>query len=76
MFDKLKQRLVIASILIYSNYKVEFIFSTDASYNRFEATLSQITDDKKEHSIAYVNKSFKKEKVNYRVIELEYATIV
>src|SRR5256885_3334589 len=65
-----------APILIYPNYKAEFILSTDASYNRFEATLSQIADDRKEYPIAYASKSLKKEEVNYRATELEYATIV
>ena len=50
-----------APILIYSNYKAEFILLTDASYNRFEAILSQITDNEKEHPIAYTSKSLKKE---------------
>ena len=67
---------MIASILIYSNYKAEFILSTDASYNRFEATLSQIADNRKEYSIAYISKSLKKEEINYGITELEYATIV
>ena len=75
-FDELKQRLVTASILIYPNYKAEFILSTDASYNEFGATLSQIADDEKEQPIVYANKSLKKEEVNYEAIELECAIIV
>ena len=75
-FNKLKQRLVTAPILIYPNYKAEFILSTDASYNGFGAILSQIADDKKEHPIAYTSKSLKKEEVNYGATELECATIV
>ena len=76
VFDKLKHRLVIALILIYSNYKEEFILATDASYDRFGATLSQITSDNKEHPIAYISKSLKKEEINYSATELEYAAIV
>ena len=75
-FDELKQRLVTAPILIYSNYKAEFILSTDASYDGFGATLSQIADDGKEHPIAYASKSLKKEEVNYGATELEYTAIV
>ena len=67
---------MIAPILIYPNYKAEFILSTDTSYNRFGATLSQIADDGKEHPIAYASKSLKKEEVNYGATELEYAAIV
>ena len=75
-FDELKQRLVTAPILIYPNYKTEFILSTDTSYDGYRATLSQIADDGKEHPIAYASKSLKKEEVNYEATELEYATIV
>ena len=75
-FNKLKQRLVTAPIIIYSNYKAEFILATDASYNGFGATLSQIADDKKKHPIAYASKSLKKEEVNYGATELECAAIV
>ena len=75
-FDELKQRLVTAPILIYSNYKAEFILSTDASYDGFGATLSQIADDGKEYPIAYASKSLKKEEVNYGATELECAAIV
>ena len=65
-----------APILIYPNYKAEFILSTDTSYNRFGAILSQIANDKKEHPIAYASKSLKKKEVNYRATELEYTAIV
>ena len=65
-----------APILIYPNYKAEFILSTDTSYNGFGATLSQIADDGKEYSIAYASKSLKKEEVNYRATELECTAIV
>jgi len=67
---------VTAPILIYPNYKTEFILSTDASYNGYGATLSQIADDGKEHPIAYASKSLKKEEVNYGATELECAAIV
>ena len=54
-FEELKHRLVTAPILIYLDYKEEFILATDASYNGFGATLSQITSDNKEHLIAYAS---------------------
>ena len=75
-FEELKHRLVTAPILIYPNYKVEFILATDASYNGFGATLSQISNDNKEHPIAYASKSLKKEEINYSATELECAAIV
>ena len=46
-FEELKQRLVTAPILIYPNYKAEFILATDASYHGYGATLSQIATIKK-----------------------------
>src|SRR5260364_368750 len=75
-FDKLKYQLTTAPILIDQDYKKEFILATDASYEGFGATLSQLSDDKKEHLIAYASKSLKKEEVNYGATELEYAAIV
>ena len=63
-------------ILIYPDYKQEFILATDASYTGFGATLSQIPEDKKEHPIAYASKSLKKEEMNYGATELECAAIV
>ena len=75
-FDELKQRLITAPILIYPNYKQEFILATDASYHGFGATLSQISDDNKEHPIAYASKSLRKEELNYGATELECAAIV
>ena len=75
-FDELKHRLSTAPILIYPDYRKEFILATDASYEGFGATLSQLSDDKKEHPIAYASKSLKKEEVNYGATELECAAIV
>ena len=75
-FDELKHRLTTAPILIYPDYKREFILATDASYTGFGATLSQISDDKKEHPIAYASKSLKRKKMNYGATELECAAIV
>ena len=75
-FDELKWRLVTTPILIYPNYKAEFILATNASYDGFGATLSQISSDNKEHPIAYASKSLKKEEINYSATELECAAIV
>ena len=73
---ELKHKLTTAPILIYPNYKDEFILATDASYNGFGTTLSQIADDQKEHPIAYASKSLKKEEINYAATELECAAVV
>ena len=46
-----------APILVYPNFKQIFIVTTNASYNRYRATLSQIGSDNKEYLIAYASKS-------------------
>src|SRR5437588_709347 len=73
---RLKLKLMTAPILAYSNFKQTFIVATDASYNGYGATLSQIDSDRKEHPIAYASKSLRPEEVNYRATELECAAIV
>ena len=70
-FDELKRRLTIASILAYPNFKYSFILATNAFYYRYDATLSQLEKDEKEHPIVYASKSFWKEKINYGATELE-----
>jgi len=75
-FDTLKQRLMTAPILAYPNFKQTFIVATDASYNGYGATLSQIDSDGKEHPIAYASKSLRPGEVNYGATELECAAIV
>ena len=72
----MKYQLTTAPIFIYPNYKQEFILATNAIYNRFGATLSQISEDKKEHLIAYTSKSLKREEMNYGATKLECAAIV
>ena len=63
-------------ILAYPNFKQTFIVATDASYNGYGATLSQIDSDRKEHPIAYASKSLWPREVNYGATELECAAIV
>ena len=63
-------------ILAYPNFKQTFIVATDASYNRYRATLSQIDSNGKEHLIAYASKSLQSGEVNYGATKLECATIV
>lgn len=75
-FEILKKRLMTAPILAYPNFKQTFILATDASYNGYGATLSQIGPDKKEHPIAYASKSLRPGEINYGATELECAAIV
>ena len=65
-----------APILAYPNFKQIFIVATDASYSRYETTLSQIDITRKEHLITYASKSLWLREVNYRATELECAAIV
>src|SRR5205814_9895291 len=65
-----------ATILAYPNFKQIFIVATNASYNGYGATLSQIDSDGKEHLIAYASKSLRPGEVNYGATELECAAIV
>ena len=75
-FEELKSRLITAPILAYPNFKQTFILATDASYNGFGATLSQLDRNRKEHPIAYASKSLRKEEMNYAATELECAAVV
>ena len=65
-----------APILAYPNFKQIFIVATDASYNSYGATLSQMDIDGKEHPIAYASKSLRTREVNYGATELECTAIV
>ena len=65
-----------APILAYPNFKQTFIVATDASYNGYGATLSQIDSDRKEHPIVYASKNLRSGEVNYGATELECAAIV
>src|SRR6185295_3801042 len=75
-FEELKSRLITAPILAYPNFKETFILATDASYNGFGATVSQLDRNGKEHPIAYASKSLRKEEMNYAATELECAAVV
>ena len=55
-FEKLKEKLTTALILIYLNFEKEFILYTDASEYAMGAVLMQKGEDEKEHVIAYVSK--------------------
>jgi hypothetical protein len=61
---------------MYPNFDKLFILATDASYQGFEATLSQLDQDRREHPIAYASKSLTKGEVNYSATELKCAAIV
>ena len=75
-FEKLKEKLTTTPILIFPDFKKEFILYTDASGYALGAVLSQKGEDEKEHVIAYASKSLTKPEQNYSTTELEcYAVI-
>ena len=75
-FELLKEKLVTAPILIYPDFRKEFILYTDASKIALGAILHQKGDDGKEHVIAYENKTLNKAEQNYSTTELECLAVV
>ncbi len=75
-FKLLKEKLVTAPILIYPDFRKEFILYTDASKIALGAILHQKGDDGKEHVIAYENKTLNKAEQNYSTTELECLAVV
>src|SRR5436189_4797982 len=75
-FKAIKKKLISAPILIYPDFKKEFILSTDASNIALGAVIHQKGDDGLEHVIAYENKTLNKAEQNYSTTELECLTVV
>ncbi|CAG8646799.1 14046_t:CDS:1, partial [Racocetra fulgida] len=75
IFNYLKQYLITAPILQYSDYNEPFIIFTDASYQGLEAILSQVKD-RKEHIIAYASRTLTPAKKNYSTVKLECLAVI
>ena len=75
-FKAIKKKLISAPILIYPDFKKEFILYTDASNIALGAVIHQKGDDGLEHVIAYENKTLNKAEQNYSTTELECLAVV
>lgn len=75
-FEQLKTCLMTPPILSYPNFEKPFILYTDASTFALGAILSQESEDKKEHVIAYASRTLNKHERNYGITELECLAVV
>ena len=66
-YSKLCTRLANAPILIYSDFRVQFLFHSDASDKGIGVVLSQIGKDQLDHPIAYFSRTLGKHKRNYSI---------
>jgi hypothetical protein len=74
-FDKLKNLLILAPVLIYPNFEKTFILHTNSSDIGIEAALSQGYEDGK-HSIAYASRVLIFVKIRYSVTKRETLTVI
>jgi len=75
-FEELRDNLMKGPILIFPDFKKDFILMTDASGQAIGAVLGQEGDDGEEHVIAYFSKTLNRAQRNYSVTEKEGLTIV
>ena len=75
-FNKLKQVLTKAPVLIYPDFEKEFILQTDASKGALGAVLSQADENGKDHPIAFASRTCNKSEQNYSTTELESLAVV
>ena len=72
----MKEKLITTPILIYPDFKREFILYTDASTIALGAILHQKGNDGLEHVVAYENKTLNKAEQNYSITELECLAVI
>jgi len=75
-FNALKECLVTSPILMFPNFKEQFILFTDASISGLGAILSQLNEKGQEHVIAYASRALSKAEKNYAATELECLAVV
>ena len=75
-FQKLKEALCSAELLVYANPNRSYVLQTDASDYAVGAVLSQVQDDNKERPIAYWSHKLNKAEYNYSATEKELLAIV
>lgn len=74
-FQKLKEHLTTAPVLVNPDFEKPFILQTDASNTSLGAVLSQPLQDG-EHPVAYISKKLLPREQNYSTIEKELLAIV
>ncbi len=75
-FRILKQKLIEALILQYSDFEKPFILFTDISKIGLRAVLSQLDNEEKERVIAYASRSLNSAEQNYPITELECLAVI
>ena len=75
-FNQLKSLLTNAPLLVFPNFKKEFILETDASGLGLGAVLAQQQDNGSVASIAYASRTLQPHEKNYGVTELEALGVV
>ena len=75
-FDKIKDELISAPLLVHPNYEKPFYLYTDASNYGLGAVLSQKDDEEHEHPIVYLSRSLTPAEHNYTATELECLAII
>jgi hypothetical protein len=75
-FDKVKEKLISAPLLVHPDYTKPFYLYTDASNYGLGAVLSQKDEEDHEHPIIYLSRSLSPAESNYTATELECLAIV
>ncbi len=70
-FEKVKQLLSLADVLVHYNTKKELTMAVDASPHGVSAVISHQEDDKGEQPIAYASRTLTKAEQNYSQLERE-----
>ena len=74
-FERLKERLIKAPILQYSDFSSPFFLYTDASKIGLEAVLAQ-KKDKKKYVVVYASQSTNQAETNYSITDLECLAVI
>src|SRR3954454_22836318 len=75
-YELMKKVLTETPVLIHSNFKKDFILSTDTLEYALEAVLEQEGDDGKLHPVGYASKTLTKVEQKYSTTELECYAVV
>lgn len=75
-FDKIKDAITSALVLVHPNPAKRYIVETDASNYAYGAILSQNQADSKEHPVAFLSKSLSPAEMNYNIYDKEMLAVV